>query len=140
MHVLSECNNNNNTTAVRGGVVQVRPPACSTPTPPGFAPALLPCYPRSNGDRLAFAELRVGNTAITSSSPSAALVANPLCWRLDGYGAIGVVYDYACSSGTLTGRYVTVQNFSPWTVVYPPWNPSSAGSLMLNLAEVMVYG
>ncbi len=46
------------------------------------------------------------------------------------------LYDYACSSGTLTGRYVTLQNFMPWAIVYPTSGDSSA----LSVAEVEVYG
>ena len=107
-------------------------PAAPPPQSASLAWRAPPC---SFEDRLAFAELRIGDTAITSSSPAASLVANPLCWRLDGYGTNGTVYDYGCSGGPLTGRYVTVQNFSPWTVKYPPWD-NSIDSLALHVAEV----
>jgi hypothetical protein len=82
------------------------------------ASTYLPAGPCSRGDRLAFAEVRVGDTTINSSSAASSLEANALCWRLDGYGTAGAQYDYACSSGVLTGRYVTLQNFMPWTTVY----------------------
>ncbi len=99
----------------------------------------MPAGPCSRGDRLAFAELRVGDTAISSGSAASSLAANALCWRLDGYGTPGALYDYACSSGTLTGRYVTLQNFMPWTTLYPSWDGTSSSSA-LNVAEVEVYG
>ena len=92
---------------------------------------------RSCGERLAFAEVRVGNTAIGSGAANSAPLANTLCWRMDSFGTLGALYDYACSSGTLTGRYVTLQNFHPWTAVYSVFNFNSNA---MHVAEVEVYG
>ncbi|GLC61732.1 hypothetical protein PLESTB_001796800 [Pleodorina starrii] len=64
------------------------------------------------GERLKNAEVRVGNTSITTTADTNKISQNKLIWKLDGSGETGEVYTIVPNS-TVIGRWVTLQNFSP---------------------------
>eukprot|EP00198_Chlamydomonas_reinhardtii_P013652 XP_001702989.1 predicted protein [Chlamydomonas reinhardtii] len=92
------------------------------------------------GNRLGWAEVRVGMTRIDDSGDGALVSQNALCYKFTGRGTNGAVYSYFCTGGapdntapriSLFGRYVTIQNFNT-----DPGNDADYYRLMLK--EVMV--
>ncbi|KAG2493532.1 hypothetical protein HYH03_008346 [Edaphochlamys debaryana] len=82
------------------------------------------------GDRLAFAEVRIGSQPITRREDSSLVVQNELVWKMAEYGATGAVYDVQVYP-VRRGRYTTLQNFHP--------NGASPG-YPLHIQELELYG
>lgn len=105
--------------------VRLKPPKPRAPPRP--APAC------SCGNRLVGAEVRVGNTPITSGISSTAVALNALVWTQPALplADVGMVFTVQLAS-PVAGRWVTLQNKNPQTT----GTTNDAIPYVLNVAEV----